>query len=83
MMRIVLVLAALAPLAGCAPPPEVEAALGPEPAGTAYPALVPLSDVLALDLGDAEANAEADAELAARAAALRARAAALGSGSGN
>lgn len=64
-------------VAACALPPEIERALGPEPPGTAYPALVPLYDVLALDNGDPEAAAEANEALAARAAALKAKARAL------
>jgi hypothetical protein len=70
-------LAGLLALAGCAPPPEADSALGPEPRDARYPPLVPLSEVLALDRSDPEAQAEAEAEMAARTEALKAKAEAL------
>ncbi len=77
MRRIFLALAALPVLAACAPPPEADAALGPEPSGVRYPPLVPLSQVLALDTSDPEAEREAEEQMAARTEALRAKADAL------
>ncbi len=64
-------------LAGCAPPPEIEAALGPEPEGTGYPELLPLSEILAEAPAETDDPEAADAAMAARVAALKARAAAL------
>ncbi len=66
-----------AALAACAYPPDVEAALGPEPEGTTFPSLLPIEDVLDGTAPDATAEAEAQAALDARVAALKARAAAL------
>jgi hypothetical protein len=77
MRRWLPALALIPALAACAVPPELESALGPDPAGSDYPDLLPYSEIKAVDTGDPAATAEADAALAARAAALRARAAKL------
>jgi hypothetical protein len=66
-------------LTACSDLPDMNADLGPEPPGTDYPALLPTTDLQAIDAGipeDTEAQNEA---LEARADALRARASGLGS----
>ncbi len=77
------ILVLLMALAGCAPPPEVEAALGPEPESSGYPELLPISEVLAEVPAEDGAPETADAAMAARIAALKARAAALKNAGGS
>ncbi|AGY32433.1 hypothetical protein GQF56_05090 [Rhodobacter sphaeroides] len=73
-MRLALILAAMAALAGCTAFPEVEArtSRADEPA----PPLLPLDELLAR-AGTPTVTPETQASLEARAAALRARAASL------
>jgi hypothetical protein len=67
----------VAALSACSSPPDVEAALGPEPEGTTYPSLLPIEDVLEGTAPDTTTEDEAQAALDARVSALKSRAAAL------
>lgn len=69
--------AMFAALSGCAQFPEVEAALSPEAERAAYPALLPIDDILARSAEGGIAGPDLAAALEIRAARLRARAAAL------
>lgn len=68
---------AMALLCACSSPPNLEEALGPEPPGTAYPALLPIEDILTDAPPDAATEADAQAALDVRVSALKSRAAAL------
>lgn len=69
--------AATLALGACANPPDVEAALGPDPAGSDYPALLPIEDILGDQPVDSEADTLAQQRLDRRVSALKSRAAAL------
>lgn len=64
-------------LGGCANPPDVAAALGPDPVGTDYPALLPMDEILKGQSYDEIAEAQAQDDLDRRASALKSRASAL------
>ncbi len=76
-MRLALAFAVLASLASCAEFPALEGTISPEQANAPYPALVPLTPLIA-QVGASQSGAEnTQSELAPRVAALRARAADL------
>jgi hypothetical protein len=76
-LRIILFGFGLLAVTGCTARPDAEAELGADPAGSDFPTILPVDQILAADTGDPATTAEADAALAARVAALKARAAAL------
>ena len=68
---------ALLAISACDQRPEVDAALGPAPTGSAYPALMSTQEIPALDAATSDEELAANAALEARAEALRLRAGAL------
>lgn len=76
MVRVV-TFALLCLSAACARAPQIDAALGPEPAGNDYPEILPFADILEADNADFAALNKDDAELEERLAALRRRASEL------
>lgn len=72
--RLILCLAAVAVVTGCAQFPDLDGTISPEMEKADYPDLVPIDRLRAMSTPDTEAGTREAEALEARAAALRARA---------